>query len=161
MTFEDDLRLWRLTERVALSIPPPPPYLLLRADTVQIMNDHQIVANIHLGGHLTGSTFTEAALADLVGQTPTVTSGGNWSDPLGRATIVDAKETEPGSLVLTLDVPERVMLGLGLRDPETGLPLTRADDVALSLGFRVGSALGDEGGPRTFEKVVAVEVMRP
>lgn len=115
---------------------------------------------------LDGDVFTQEALDGLVGQdAPLVARPGDVTRPIGRATVVEARQ-EGDHLVLVVDTtpPERerdhveALLGHVIEGIEQVTPLhqrraAEAAEAPLSLGYTIGGASGLPEGHRSFEEV--------
>lgn len=102
----------------------------------------------------TPDRLSPAATAGLIGQTVRLHGVvGDWAQPLGRATIEDARvDGEDGQyLVLTLAVEAGEI-------PAPLVEGTPKDPVPGALGFKVDAAHRDESGVRIFDRVRLFEV---
>lgn len=105
--------------------------------------------------------LTDEAIASLVGQRPTVTKGGNWSDPLGRAHVRSAERSERGVLV-SLVVDEKTMRELGHIDPVTEGTAERCTSSDYSFGYslRTEPEIDPDTGARTVGPLDVREITR-
>ena len=120
--------------------------------------EHVIEANVAFPEDV---VLTDEAIASLVGQRPTVTKGGNWSDPLGRAYVKSAERSEDG-VIVTLAVSERTMRELGHVDPVTGETALhyKAPDYSFGYSLRDEADVDPDTGRRTIGPIDVREVAR-